>query len=693
MSFDLGKLFIDWRRIVPNGIPNPNNDYHLVLLKEICLARGIDKDVVDNVILALEQDDKVKWKDKDGKDRETSLDTIKQYASDIKKGDTDKNKKLAVTAAGLDDKEKGGEEDKKEKEKQSIDFSTDTYSDSLSSKKDDDIDDSDTETQSQENEKVKAGEPNQKDKSLDQEKITSQDEVFSNPDTGIDDEKFKNQDTIKSNFDSESEELKVEQIEKFFESGKIPKKYATVITRLVNSEKTSKVSITDFLTGVGAGELQAQAGEVVTMAGIGMDDDEFEEFANILNEKMDNYPKGSKPILTKEWLQSAKAVRSITKKRYDKEFGEGNWKISNTAWDVKNEFEALGNDDYEKNKGFSTDMYVKVEANGEQILDEISLKKDSDANIFNGVVTDIENWFDPEPVPDKASFKKYRQGENERPAEYGKNGKTLNYDVDAITDSELYQNNKNLAITLRATGVIRKVKGSKNNWEINPGNQKLLEQLAGMEIPPPIDLKRFKEVTGTGAMDRYKKAMIIHAAINGVNGDEESLKFLNNHIGYEKDDDGKFPEGSIKRYQNDTITTLVESEKAKKALLDALAEKLPLKSLIEGEEKIAIGGLSGDKATLKEVFGIDNYEDFQAGLTMEEDEDGNNYLVYASKEPAKVVKISEVKVRQKGQGYASSVGLEFAIADDFAKQLYDANKELYPPEPDITDKERRKLKV
>ena len=682
MPFSLDKLFIEWRQIVPNGIPNPKNDYHLVLLKEICFGKGIDKDIIDSVILALEQEETFTAKKKD---------TGNVVAFKSKKSRDD-----AIEGGDYEEVDKKDDEKKKEKPTTKLggdELSTDTYAKSLTSDEDNDIDDSDTETQSQENEKVKAGEPNQKDKSLDQEKITSQDEVFSNPDTGIDDEKFKNQDTIKSNFDSESEELKVEQIEKFFESGKIPKKYATVITRLVNSEKTSKVSITDFLTGVGAGELQAQAGEVVTMAGIGMDDDEFEEFANILNEKMDNYPKGSKPILTKEWLQSAKAVRSITKKRYDKEFGEGNWKISNTAWDVKNEFEALGNDDYEKNKGFSTDMYVKVEANGEQILDEISLKKDSDANIFNGVVTDIENWFDPEPVPDKASFKKYRQGENERPAEYGKNGKTLNYDVDAITDSELYQNNKNLAITLRATGVIRKVKGSKNNWEINPGNQKLLEQLAGMEIPPPIDLKRFKEVTGTGAMDRYKKAMIIHAAINGVNGDEESLKFLNNHIGYEKDDDGKFPEGSIKRYQNDTITTLVESEKAKKALLDALSEKLPLKSLIEGEEKIAIGGLSGDKATLKEVFGIDNYEDFQAGLTMEEDEDGNNYLVYASKEPAKVVKISEVKVRQKGQGYASSVGLEFAIADDFAKQLYDANKELYPPEPDITDKERRKLKV
>ena len=38
MSFDLGKLFIEWRRIVPNGVPNPNNAYHLVLLKEICMA-------------------------------------------------------------------------------------------------------------------------------------------------------------------------------------------------------------------------------------------------------------------------------------------------------------------------------------------------------------------------------------------------------------------------------------------------------------------------------------------------------------------------------------------------------------------------------------------------------------------------------------------------------------------------------
>ena len=58
----------------------------------------MDREVVDNVILTLEQDDeKIQWKDKDGKDRETSLDTIKQYDSDIKEGDSDQNKKLACT--------------------------------------------------------------------------------------------------------------------------------------------------------------------------------------------------------------------------------------------------------------------------------------------------------------------------------------------------------------------------------------------------------------------------------------------------------------------------------------------------------------------------------------------------------------------------------------------------------------------
>ena len=528
-----------------------------------------------------------------------------------------------------------------------------------------------------------------KDKSLDSNKNTSNDPAYANPNTGIDD--FENQPEIESNYEDSNDELQVDDIGKFFESGKIPKKYATVITRLMNSQKTSKVSITNFLDGVGAGEIQAQSGEIITMASVAMDDDEFEEFMGILEKQVAKYPKGSKPIVTKDWLDSVRAVRTITRKRYDREYGTGKWSVSNTAWDVKEEFEALGNDNYEENKGFSTDMYVKLEVDGKPVLDEISLKKDSTANIYNGVVTDIEDWFGDEEVPEKANVKKYKEGELQRPLDYMKEAKPFNLNIDKLTSGDiLNKENKALRSTLAAAGVIRKRKDG--SWELNPAGKKTLDALSS--IKGPITPEALKEALGTGAADRMKKAMIIHAAVNAASGDKGALNFLNKHIGYVKDENGEFPEGSIKRYQNDTIKSLVESDTAKDGLLKALAEKLPLKSLIEGEEKIAIGGLSGDQATLKEVFGVESFDELKVGLDMKEDEDGNNYLVYSSKgPPAKEVKIATVQVRQKGLGYASSVGLEFSIAKDFAKELYDANKELYPPEPEISDKEKRKLGV
>jgi hypothetical protein len=458
----------------------------------------------------------------------------------------------------------------------------------------------------------------------------------------------------------------------------------------MNSDKGAKTSITNFLKGVGAGEIQAQAGEVITMASVGMNDEEFEEFIGILESQVDKYPKGSKPIVTSEWLESVRAVRTVTKKRYDKEFGKGNWSISNTAWDTKEEFEALGNSDYEKNKGYSSDMYVKLEVNGKLVLDEISLKKDSVSKIFNGAVTEIKKW--SSNVTPEVDVKNYKKGEIERPKEYASKAKTLQTDTSKLTSGDiLKKENKVLRSTLVATSVIRKNKDG--SWEMNPSSRKIIEALEKLEVPPPIDMVRFKETFGSGAADRFKKGMIIHAAISAVNGGKESLDFLNKQIGYEKDEDGKYPEGSIKRYQNDTVQFLVEDDEAKEGCLNALAEKLPLKAMIEGEEKMAIGGLSADPKTLQRVFGIDNYEDFKAGLTMKEDEDGNNYLVYESKSPVKVVKIAEVRVRQKGLGYASSVGLEFDIARDFGRELYDANKEEYPPEPEVSDKEKRRFGV
>lgn len=539
---------------------------------------------------------------------------------------------------------------------------------------------------------IKVGIPNQKDKTLSDVDTKSTD-VYTNEDTGVSDEDFDND--VKSIYQNNADKLKPEDLDEYFKSGKIPKKYQTVIARLVNSENGNQ-SITNYMSGVGAGQLQSQAGEILTMAGMGMDDNEFDGFISKLEEQLSKYPKGKKGVVTKEWLESVRNVRSVTKKRYDSEFGEGNWEIEASAWDVPNEFEALGNSDYTKNKGFSSDMYVKVNVNGKSVLDEISLKKDTTANIYNGVVTDIKSW--SSNVPKSADIDVYKKGEMERPKEYGKNAQTLQIDRTILT-SESVMGNKELRQTLQALGVVSG--DAKKGYNIEPKAEEIITKLESLPIPPPVDLERFKQTFGTSDKTRFKKFLIMHAACQrakeiseGNTGKTTAGEFLNNHIGYERGEDGKFPVGSIKRYQNDTIQFLVEDEEAKEGCLNALAEKLPMKSLLEGEEKMAIGGLSADPKTLQRVFGIDNYDDFKAGLTMKEDEDGNNFLVYESQgPPAKSIPIAVVKVRQKGQGYASSVGLEFEIAKEFGKELYIANKEEYPPEPQISDKEKRKLGV
>ena len=672
------KILKEWSYRV--GVIKPNNSRHLYHLNKILEERGWPYQVIEEVIenLLEQEDDKYvsigygRYKEK-GKEKDSDADVFvktdagKYVKSSDQKSD-DKPEKPKGKSLGKGDFDRDAKQPTPSK-----DFQRDIGKD-------------------EPKQKIKPGVPNQKDKSL-KDVNTSESEVYSNSDTGISDKEFSEK-GIESNFQNKEDELQESTLDEYFTSGKIPKKYQKVITRLMNS-KLGKQSITDYMTGVGAGKIQSQAGEILTMASVGMNDEEFDGFIETLNKQVDKYPKGSKPVVTKDWLESVKHVRTVTNKRYDSQFGKGNWSISNSAWDVPNEFEALGNDDYNANKGFSSDMYVKLEVDGEPVLDEISLKKDSTANIYNGVVTDINNWSDN--VPPQADIREYKKGEMERPIEYGSKAKTLKYTSDDLLNENVIKN-KNLKTTLAALGVIKG--DAKKGYKIEPKAKEILDKLSSMKVPPPIDKARFKEVMGTGDATRFKKFMIMHAATqraneiaNGNDGESEASKFLNNHLGYEKGEDGKFPEGSIKRYQNDTIRFLVEDEQAKEGCLNALAEKLPMKSLLEGEEKMAIGGLSADPKTLKRIFGIDNYKSFKAGLTMKEDEEGNNYLVYESKEPAKNVRIAEVKCRQKGLGYASSVGLEFAIAKDFGKKLYDANKKEYPPEPEISDKEKRKLGV
>ena len=97
------------------GVIDKTNPEHVAVLNRMLLEMDIPFDLIQQSISALVEDnhDKVKFKDpRTGDMRTITMDTARQYASDIKQGDTNPEKAAAVKAAGLDGE---GEKEKQEK--------------------------------------------------------------------------------------------------------------------------------------------------------------------------------------------------------------------------------------------------------------------------------------------------------------------------------------------------------------------------------------------------------------------------------------------------------------------------------------------------------------------------------------------------------------------------------------------------
>ena len=57
--------------------------------------------------------------------------------------------------------------------------------------------------------------------------------------------------------------------------------------------------------------------------------------------------------------------------------------IEQGAWDTEQEYNGLGWDNYDDNKGFSTDVYFRVKGKSGSFLHEVSLKKSTLVNFLN----------------------------------------------------------------------------------------------------------------------------------------------------------------------------------------------------------------------------------------------------------------------------------------------------------------------
>jgi hypothetical protein len=119
---------------------------------------------------------------------------------------------------------------------------------------------------------------------------------------------------------------------------------------------------------------------------------------------------------------------------------------------------------------------------------------------------------------------------------------------------------------------------------------------------------------------------------------------------------------------------LLTNPAAKKGLLMSIREALPLKALFEGEENMILSDVSIDDDVLKDVFGVDSFEELEQKLTVR-DTPPPPSIVY-SVEGKEDIPVAEIVSRPDGIGYGGSWKLIMAVHPDFAKKLKEANERL-----------------
>jgi len=665
MKNELNKILTELSYRVKDGVPNLNNEQHLIklydVLKEFNWSIEARVELIQNLTES-EAGDQAK------KLGLTHM-GFGNYGKDDKVTHTSKDGELVpVGGSGGDDSEKGEKEQpKSEKDKSLSDVDNEYY------QKDVEPSDEEYEKSKPEQQKLKEGESPTK----------LPDDVFGSP-------------------------------------SKVPKKYIKLVERLINSRYINQVTppITSMINASGAGKIQAQAAEVLSMIGPTLTDDEMKNLMDTIrkhNEKLPQqmrklkdgtlvsykpprYEKGSEPILSEDWLQSVESVRGGIKSRLDATYGEGNWEVENGAWDLKGDVEAMGLPDYQKNKGFSTDMYLRVKTPDGSVLDEVSLKKNLDIFLSQPSVNAVDEWGVVEDKKEYDEIVRKKQELKSAGKDKGKEYKELTKRQKEI----LQKSNDNIPEEANPKKFNKKTTQSASNFFENVSEEQhgklqdldenddeyitKLSKITGQtESYCKVLVKTMKSLKHPYSKEELRQAMID----NGFNAkkttgkyqdkfsvmmmrtlggepinDDSASESLNNHLQIGKDFNKSFVENMVK-------------EPYKSGVMNTIREKFPLKSLMDGEEKMSLGGVNADPEVMKEVFGTTDYDKVQEKLTIQGPDDKGEYqLVFQAEVGGDVVPISTIAPRQRGLGYEPVVNLEMNLHPVMKEKLYCANKKI-----------------
>lgn len=661
MKNELNKILTELSYRVKDGVPNLNNEQHLIKLYDVLKEFNWPIEARVELIQNLTESEAGDQAKKLGL---THM-GFGNYGKDDKVTHTSKDGELVpVGGSGGDDSEKGEKEQpKSEKDKSLSDVDNEYY------QKDVEPSDDEYEKSKPEQQKLKEGESPTK----------LPDDIFGSP-------------------------------------SKVPKKYIKLVERLINSRYVNQTTppITSMINASGAGKIQAQAAEVLSMIGPTLNDDEMKNLMDTIrkhNEKLPQilkkdgtsykppkYEKGSEPILSEDWLQSVESVRGGIKSRLDATYGEGNWEVENGAWDLKGDVEAMGLPDYQKNKGFSTDMYLRVKTPDGSVLDEVSLKKNLDIFLSQPSVNAVDEWgvvedkkeYD-EIVRKKQELKSAGKDKGKEYKELTKRQKEILQKANDNIPEDANPKKFNKKTTQSASNFFENVSEEQHNKlkDLDENDDEYITKLSKITGQTKdyckVLVKTMKSLKHPYSKEELRQAMID----NGFNpkkttgkyqdkfsvmmmrtmggepiNDESASESLNNHLQIGKDFNKSFVENMVK-------------EPYKSGVMNTIREKFPLKSLMDGEEKMSLGGVNADPEVMKEVFGTTDYDKVQEKLTIQGPDDKGEYqLVFQAEVGGDVVPISTIAPRQRGLGYEPVVNLEMNLHPVMKEKLYCANKKI-----------------
>ena len=470
-----------------------------------------------------------------------------------------------------------------------------------------------------------------------------------------------------------------------------PEKYIEVLERMVNTEGMSdpkKDSVSNFIDGAGAGMIQSQAGEILTMMLTSIPDDEqAAAVAKQISEVLEK--QTGKQILDESWVKAAMENRASTMNHVRATYGP-DAKITSGCWDLESEVEAMGLDDYTENKGYSTDAYFTVATpeypDGDLLL-EVSLKKDAKVMFYNGGTGDIlkpkceslkpnrptgcaaMGWgMTEEDFEDVEHDGVTLNGQDYNPAEF-KKAQNLVYreNMSVLADSKKIKKSLSQMDKASRDDLIRTLndKTFKSDTEITEDNldklgPKLIQNIMGNYENQFDDNGNKIKSDPSYANDRMNKmAMLVSKSGDG------DMREVFDRMNQEHKD-----------FQQNLAKGLLMNNKLRSGLMGILRDEFPIKAAATGEEIMSIGDMVLDRKTCQDLFGTANFNDIKERLSISEDKNGNPIIVYSAQGSGEPIPLANVDIRQKGIGYSGFPSFNLKVHPGFGKTLKESQSAL-----------------